>query len=401
MYFLDETCEQAENKRSRMDQVGGGSSNEMEQSSHSEQDYDHSEQDSDHSEQEPNRYEEELQDLLNQHRNVINAEDRLHPRQDVYNIRVSETFTFDNLINRLRRIYQQQRNAFRINISFSCVLRNIETGELRFFYASSNTSVLDAPMLVSDAKTFRHFIDVLEAIDILEWTRRQRPNSKWVFFSLVQALVTVTRLNFPIGHPSQLPPYVINNESIIALAFDRHTGEPYNDNLCLFRCLALHQGAGERHLHRATNSLFVRYLQETSQDRENFDVVDLRELDIVEGLFEVAINVYSIDEDSQAISIRRSVAEFPPMYVNLHENHFSFIKDINSFCHSFVCRKCSKIFSIPYRLTRHEQTCDVNVKHKFPGRTYQVPKNIFEELEEFGFEFEPRDKFFHTLPHGT
>ena len=101
MYFLDETCEQVENKRSRMEQVGGGSSNEMEQSSHSEQDSGHSEQDSDNSEQEPNRYEEELQDLLNQHRNVINAEDHLHPRQDVYNIRVSETFTFDNLVNRL------------------------------------------------------------------------------------------------------------------------------------------------------------------------------------------------------------------------------------------------------------------------------------------------------------
>ena len=94
-------------------------------------------------------------------------------------------------------------------------------------------------------------------------------------------MVTVTRLNFPIGHPSQLPPYVINNESINALAFDRHTGEPYNDYLCLFRCLALHQGAGERHLHRATNSLFGRYLQETSQVRENFDGVDLSELDIV------------------------------------------------------------------------------------------------------------------------
>ena len=177
-------------------------------------------------------------------------------------------------------------------------MRNIDTGELRLFYASNNSSVLDAPMLVNNARTFRHFIDVLEAIDILEWSRRQRPNSKWVFCSLVQALVTVTRLNFPIGHPSQLPPSVINNESIIALAFDRHTDEQYDDNLCLFRCLALHQGAGERHLHRVTNSLFERYLQETSQDRENFSGVDLSELDIVEGLFEVAINVYSIDEDS-------------------------------------------------------------------------------------------------------
>ena len=149
------------------------------------------EQEPNDSEQEPNEsqqqqndsehFQEQLRELLNQHRHVINAEDRLHPRQDVYNIRVSETFTFDTLIDRLKRICQQQRNAFKINISFSFVLRNIETGELRLFYASNNTSVLDAPMLVNNARTFRHFIDVLKAIDILEWSRRQRPNSKWYF----------------------------------------------------------------------------------------------------------------------------------------------------------------------------------------------------------------------------
>ena len=76
-------------------------------------------------EQEPNEsqqqqndsepFQEQLRELLNQHRHVINAEDRLHPRQDVYNIRVSETFTFDTLIDRLKRIYQQQRNAFKID----------------------------------------------------------------------------------------------------------------------------------------------------------------------------------------------------------------------------------------------------------------------------------------------
>ena len=104
--------------------------------------------------------------------------------------------------------------------------------------------------------------------------------------------------------------------------------------------LSLAPGAGERHLHRVTNSLFERYLRETSQGGENFSGVDISELDIVEGLFEVAINVYSIDKDSQAISVRRSIAEFLPMHLNLYKSHFSFIKDISSFCQSFVCWKC-------------------------------------------------------------
>ena len=185
----------------------------------------------------------------------------MHNRQDIYNVRVNDSFIMDSFANTLRGIYQRQRSSFKINLSFSFVLRNIETGELRFFYASNNTNVLDKPMLVHNDITFSQFIDVLRTLDVLEWVRNQRPNSKWVFFKLVQTLVTVTRLNFPIGAPVDLPPYVLSNPSIIALANNRHSGEPYIDNLCLFRCLALHQGEGECSLERITKALFDQYLQ--------------------------------------------------------------------------------------------------------------------------------------------
>jgi hypothetical protein len=117
----------------------------------------------------------------------------------------------------------------------------------------------------------------------------------------VQCLVTVTRLNVPIGAPIELPGYITGiNHAIITLAKDRKTGRAFNDNLCLFRCLALHEGAGKRNFERTTNSLYDRYLQETMQPGpQNFSGVDLGELDIVENLFEVAIHVYSIDKESR------------------------------------------------------------------------------------------------------
>jgi hypothetical protein len=43
------------------------------------------------------------------------------------------------------------------------------------------------------------FCTIVQGINIHEWTRNQRPNSKWVFHSLTQALITVTKLNFVIG----------------------------------------------------------------------------------------------------------------------------------------------------------------------------------------------------------
>ena len=59
---------------------------------------------------------------------------------------------------------------------------------------------------------------------------------------------------------------------------------------------------------------------------------------------------------------------------------------------ALICSKCDKVFSKPYGLARHEQTCDVNVKHKFPGRIYQTTQIIFEQLEFASFYFDDADK---------
>ncbi|CAB4020085.1 Zinc finger and SCAN domain-containing 22 [Paramuricea clavata] len=232
--------------------------------------------------------EEQLEALLNQHQEIIEAGDRLHDRQDIYNIRTHDFFTVEALIEELRIIYHRQRR----------------------------------------------------------------------------------------------------------LTKSRNTGEPYRDNLCLFRCLALHEGAGESSLERASKACFERYLQETSLAREDFCGVDLTELSVVEELFSVSIYVYSIDESKHAVCIRRSVKDFPSMHVNLHENHFSFIADFQNYSNCFVCSKCDKIFPKPYELCRHEKRCDINVKHKFPGKVYQLPKTVFQELEDMGFQFETTDTFF-------
>jgi hypothetical protein len=66
------------------------------------------------------------------------------------------------------------------------------------------------------------------------------------FYRLIQALITVTRLHVPVGAPVELISYIsIRNQAVIGLSKSRNTSEPYHDNLCLFRCLALHEGEGD------------------------------------------------------------------------------------------------------------------------------------------------------------
>ena len=168
--FLDET-EQTTNKRPRADQTcdqEGSGQPAADEDPINEEGGDLSEDDvSD----EPPDQDAELGELLRRYEPLINVGHRIHPRQAIYNFRVDDNFVFDQLVDELRNIYRQNSSAFKINLNFSFVLRNIETGELRFFYASNNTAMLDRPMLIHDNASFRDFIEVLRTLDILEWVR--------------------------------------------------------------------------------------------------------------------------------------------------------------------------------------------------------------------------------------
>ena len=69
---------------------------------------------------------------------------------------------------------------------------------------------------------------------------------------------------------------------------------PYIDNLCLFRCLALHSGTEVRALEHMSQA-FKSKLEEFTD--KNFDAgVLMEDLPKVEECFNIGINVYSLNE---------------------------------------------------------------------------------------------------------
>ena len=67
----------------------------------------------------------------------------------------------------------------------------------------------------------------------------ERPNSKWQIEEITSLCVDIIPADYPLGEASGLPDYVKNNPHIVALENNEHTGLPYDDHLCLFRCLAI------------------------------------------------------------------------------------------------------------------------------------------------------------------
>ena len=177
-----------------------------------------------------------------------------------------------------------------------------------------------------------------------------------------------------------LPDYVKHNKAIVGLEKDRYHMTTYNDNLCLFRCLALHLG-------REAAALYAEY---TDTPVHDFAGVTLDDLSKIEATFHVNVVVYKLNEitdgKTTAELVRRSPCQYiETMYLNLYEAHFSYIKDIRMYSHSYRCSKCeSSMWKCPAWLERHELRCEAGVRHIYNGGVYHPPPSIFECLDDEG-----------------
>ena len=154
-------------------------------------------------------------------------------------------------------------------------------------------------------------------------------------------------IDHPIGcvRATPLPVYIKKkNKAVIGLETEPNHSKRYNDNLCLFRCLALHRGSDRYRLEPAAKTLNEAYDQD-GVPMEEFAGVTLDDLNRVETTFQTNVCVYKLvksdaeDGKSTAELVRRSLCHYPEtIYLNIHETHFSFIQDVRMYCHSYGCR---------------------------------------------------------------
>ena len=117
--------------------------------------------------------------------------------------------------------------------------------------------MLEQPFLVSNQDDLERLYLQIAEIDFLAWVRQQRPNSKWVVDLVTNVTWFVWKLrDHPIGRGKYLPHYLVENRGIDALENNYKTGKPYQDNLCFFRCLTLHNGCHTKNLERDTKHYY-------------------------------------------------------------------------------------------------------------------------------------------------
>ena len=334
----------------------------------------------------------DLQDAVRDNWGSIRTHVVHGPIQTRYNHRLSSLEMRDSQ-EQLRVLFDQQTTSFKINCSFAFILKEKQSGRLKYYHSSNNCCgrYLEEPSLIGNRADFDQFLERIREPDILKWAIAQRPNSDWVCEMATNVTFFINRIvQHPIGCVGiVLPPHIKRKKSIIGLETDGN-GRPYIDNLCLFRCLGLHLG-------RDVTTLYEEY---TDQPVDTFEGVTIDELHKVEATFDVNVCVYKLvptgNEKTMAELVRRSTGHYPEtMYVNLHETHYSYIRDINMYCHSWRCRNYEQaLWKTPYDLHRHERTCTEGIKRVYKGGVYRPPSSVFERLDDEGIVVEKMLRYY-------
>ena len=163
---------------------------------------------------------------------------------DIYHIRITEKFDIRQI---LHAIFREQKTTFKINLAFGFVLRNINTGDIRYYYPSQNGYIFDKPVVITNEEELEALIESMASRDWKEEIRQQKPGSLWRIVTVCCVGIYIFKvLHVPVGRGGGedgiLPPYLKENRGLDALERSLQTGKHYEDNLCYFRCLARNKG---------------------------------------------------------------------------------------------------------------------------------------------------------------
>ena len=166
---------------------------------------------------------------------------------------------------------------------------------------------------------------------------------------------------------SVLPEPLSKKHNVNCLTFERNTRQPYNDNPCLFRALALHLHGNEK-LEEETSKIFNLFLNNSEEgDVSKFQDVHLNDIPKVEDLLQLNIFLYDIDfVDGEMIGelCRRSIQQYEKIVkIFRYNNHICYVNNIYALFKAFRCATCDTFFSKTGTLERHLLTGSDCVKH--------------------------------------
>jgi len=204
------------------------------------------------------------------------------------------------------------------------------------------------------------------------------PNTQSELIGVYSMMVKTYDLSYLIGTCIDLPSYVTKSRYIISLS-------TVENNMCFWACCALMYGYKKDAYVKKMKEIFTKYYGKYNNNYKGFDYVN--ELPKFENTFEFGINIIKYNSDNSMRYIYRSAHSTKNQtYINLYNNHFSYVNDINKLAKLYCCENCGANFRDSFNLDKqHKDTCKPATKSIFEPKDtiWTKPRNIIIELCDY------------------
>ena len=294
----------------------------------------------------------------------------------------------------IEKIRENVGTSFYMRHAYSYILENIEDGTRITYYQNKGSPWMKT---YADAE---EWIKAREAVR-LDPDNTERPDTKWIFESHFNVDVKVVLDRQPLMGTGPLPYWLRNlahasrGKAMVAL-------DTYRDNLCLWRCIAVHKGARpDRSTLAAQDQAKSFYKLRNAPNncaKTSLDELEKVEMHLNKGKpFSdwLGIRVYT-PELANADEIEMGIETNPTIVWHLMRNpapqiknimtigvfneHAFLIKDITKLAKTYECNQCHARFTKACNLQRHVERCaqGKTVIH-CPGEKVEAPQTAYQK----------------------
>ena len=141
-------------------------------------------------------------------------------RHRVFNFAMS-SFDVSLLNEKLDYVFKEQKCAAKVNLAFGFVVKNVEEGMCRYFYAHDNNTIMERAKLVYTQADMTNLKKRMQKMDIVDLCTRERSNTKWKFQKLTILTVFAPLLkDVSMGcKDTVLPEPLLKNHNVNCLTF--------------------------------------------------------------------------------------------------------------------------------------------------------------------------------------
>ena len=95
-------------------------------------------------------------------------------------------FEYDTSVigRKIDEVFASLTSAVKMNVSLGYLLKNMETGMFRYFYAENNNPLLELPITVATSDDLENLKTQIELVNFNESVTAARPDTKWKFYKL-------------------------------------------------------------------------------------------------------------------------------------------------------------------------------------------------------------------------